>query len=106
VYVFLAMPHGTDREARRRELLLRMFVALGRFKAAHPVVGIATEQYEKGRGHSLDLSLLKRNSWTDEDQARMEEMQRELGYFTNPKFSRMSEDEYPTDLPSGGGPTA
>jgi hypothetical protein len=96
VYVFLARPHGTPRDLRVAELSNRCFVARGLQPESTHVVGLATEQYEKGKGFSLDLCNLFKPTWTSEDQRIMEEMQAELGYFKSPKVTKTSEDEYPT----------
>jgi hypothetical protein len=91
------MPHGTDRKYRVAELGNRCFVARGLNKNATTVVGIATEQYEKGRGFSLDLIYLYQPVWTSVHQTNMEKMQRDLGYFVSPQTIKSSEDEYPLE---------
>lgn len=95
VYVFVATPHGTNRRFRSAELGNRCFVARGLNQGHAEVVGIATEQYERGRGFSIDLCYLKKETWTAADQDHMERMQKDLGYFTAPRTSEVSEDEYP-----------
>lgn len=106
VYVFLATPRDHDRASRRSELLGRMFIARGMYKSATVVVGIATEEYDPASGFSLDSAAYVKPEWTDEDQALMEEMQRDTGAFQNPRWSRSSEDEYPaannTDIRESG----
>ncbi len=94
VYVFLAMPHGVDRKFRVAELSNRCFVARG-LQTEATVVGLATEQYVKGQGHSLDLCHLYLPVWSTAQQKRLEQMQKELGYFTDPLVTKDSEDEYP-----------
>ena len=95
LYVFLALPHGTDRRYRIAELAGRSYVA----RMLHPdltqVIGIATEHYEANKGYSLDAYYLLRENWTPEDQAQAENLQREFGYFVKPRQSHMSQDEYP-----------
>jgi hypothetical protein len=95
VYVFVAKPHGTPRRYRLAELGNRCFVARGLNPGAETVIGIATEQYEKGKGFSLDLHHLYKPTWTAADQAHMEGMQQALGYFVSPRVSVEGEDEYP-----------
>jgi hypothetical protein len=96
VYVFLATPHGFPRDVRQAELANRCFVVRGLNPQATTVVGIATEQYTPSRkGFSFDLVHTFKPSWTPEDQAMMENMQRDLGYFVKPRLSQSSEDEYP-----------
>ena len=100
VYVFLALPHGTDRQLRIEELGCRCFVARGRNQDCSTVVGLATEQYEKGKGFSLDLSYVYIADWTADKQHDMEGMQRDLGFFTNPGKTEIWEDEYPGSPPN------
>jgi hypothetical protein len=69
VYVFLACPHGEDRQYRMAELGLRCFVARGVTPRCTTVIGVATEQYVPGTGFSLNLHYLQLDSWTAEQQA-------------------------------------
>lgn len=94
IYVYLAMPHGEDRQFRVAELGNRCFVGRGLNPDCKTVVGIATEQYEPGKDFSLDLVYLHKENWTDEDQTHLESMQKELGYFSKPE-RKVYEDEYP-----------
>ncbi len=93
-YVFLACPHGEDREFRLAELAARCFVVRGLNPNSELVVGIATEQYVPGKGFSLDVIYLHKPSWTAEDQKQLEYLQRQFGYFSNPVQSKIREDEY------------
>ena len=97
VYVFLATPHGYPRETRTAELSNRCFVARGLSPDAHVIVGLGTEQYTPGKGFSLDLIHLYKPEWTEKDQEVMEAMQRDLGYFVQPRVTQTSEDEYPSE---------
>ncbi|HHT9130458.1 MAG TPA: NERD domain-containing protein [Candidatus Brocadiaceae bacterium] len=94
-YVFLAMPHGEDRKFRHAELSGRCFVARGLFKDHKTVVGIATEQYEPGKGASFDFLCLHKENWADKDQQQLEFVQKKCGYFSNPQQQSGHEDEYP-----------
>jgi hypothetical protein len=94
-YVFLAMPHGEDREYRKAELAGRCLVARGLNKARNTVIGVATERYEEGKGFSFDLVYLNIPQWTDELQKQIEYAQKEFGFFANPKYIKLHEDEYP-----------
>lgn len=96
VYVFLAPPHTTNRVDRRNELLARMFIARGMNQNSTTVVGIATEEYDPGKGSSTDAALYKKPEWTTEDQARMEDMQRNTGAFAKPRWTSQHVDEYPS----------
>ncbi len=95
IYVFLATPHGTDRQYRVAELGNRCIVARGLNRDRSTVVGLATEEYELGRGFSFDVMYIHRPEWTVEDQKKMERMKEELSYFTQPIEFSFHEDEYP-----------
>lgn len=95
VYVFLARPHGYPRKDRVAELAARCFIARGVHADAVTVIGIATEQYEKGKGYSLDAVRIHIPAWTADHQAAMESAQREFGYFVKPERTHTSEDEFP-----------
>ncbi len=95
IYVFLALPHETDRRLRVDELKYRCFVARGFNQDCKTIVGIATEQKEHSKGSSYDLSYLYKEDWTEKDQSLLEYIQEKLGYFTNLKQSTRNDDEYP-----------
>ncbi|MSO19724.1 MAG: hypothetical protein EXQ56_04560 [Acidobacteria bacterium] len=94
VYVLFAAPRSYERHFRQAELGNRCFVARGLHPSATKVIGIATEQYSP-QGYSLDLCQLRLPTWTAEQQATMEAMQADLGYFVSPRKSVAHEDEYP-----------
>ncbi|MFW6173412.1 MAG: hypothetical protein ACOC5T_06675 [Elusimicrobiota bacterium] len=60
-------------------------------------MGIATEQYEQGKGFSLDLYCLYLPVLEKRLQASFESMQKELKYFDAPVKTEISEDEYPSN---------
>lgn len=95
IYVFLATPRTVDREARKRELALRCFVARGRYHDATTVIGLATERYEHRPGFSFDAVRLHMAEWSDEADEKCRGIKDELGYFAAPALSQMSVDEYP-----------
>ncbi|HLJ18340.1 MAG TPA: hypothetical protein VKV15_27870 [Bryobacteraceae bacterium] len=97
VYVFLALPHTEDRQFRVAELGTRCFVARGLHPGCKTVIGLATEQYERGNGFSFDLFFLYEELWTDDNQRAMERIQRDCGFFVRPEKSHSREDEYPKD---------
>lgn len=94
-YVFLAMPHGEDREYRKAVLGGHCLVARGLNKDRNTVIGLATERYEEGKGFSFDLVYLNIPQWTDELQKQIEYAQKEFGYFASLKYMKIHEDEYP-----------
>lgn len=96
VYVFLVMTFDEeDREVRMGELIARCFVAKGLNKNTEVVIGIATEEYRKGRGHSYDICYLEKPRWTKEDTKKMKEIQEKFGYFKDIEYEKKGFDEYP-----------
>jgi hypothetical protein len=95
MYVLLALPHTIDREYRRAELRSRCFITRGLNLDCKTVIGIATEQSKPGVGHSFDLYYLYLPEWKEEHQKRMEEIQKESGFFAKPVSTESHEDEYP-----------
>ena len=94
VYVFLAYPRAASREAAKRELQMRCFVARGLHRESKTVVGIATEQYSP-EGYSLEVAVHHQPEWREEHQQRLNQIQRDLGYFVSPRRAEQSYDEYP-----------
>ncbi|MBI3167893.1 MAG: hypothetical protein HYZ22_05410 [Chloroflexi bacterium] len=93
-YVFLACPLGDSRQDRTNELLLRCFVARGKFKDRATVIGIATEVYVPNQGFSLDLIYMHKPEWTDEDQKNWDELQSHMHYFEG-ESKPFGQDEFP-----------
>ncbi len=102
-YVFLAGARDEDRDARRKELSLRCFVARGLADfGVDTAVGLATERYVPNTGFSMDAVMLNKAKWTQADQEALERIQRDLGYFKNPRSKRVTGDEFPKPLPKVG----
>lgn len=95
LYVLLAHPHEIDRKYRRAELGMRCFIARGLNKEFKTVIGIATEQYQPGQGHSFDLCYRYMPDWTEANQAELESLQKKTGFFVNSAKTESNEDEYP-----------
>jgi hypothetical protein len=95
IYVLLALPHTIERKYRRAELGTRCFIARGLNSDCQTIIGIATEQSKPGVGHSFDLYYLYLPEWKEEHRRRMEEIQKESGFFTKPVSTVSHEDEYP-----------
>lgn len=91
LYVVMARPHQ-DREFARKELYLRCHVAKSLFPERKQVIGLGTDPYVKGKGHSLDLIYQDLTNWSVEDQQNAEQMKEELGYFKSPQRSRLKPD--------------
>jgi hypothetical protein len=102
VYVFLAVPHGTDGEFLQAELGNRCFVARGLNQQSLTVVGIGTEYFEGDDSSALFMCYLHKEDWSLEDDANVKAMQSELGYFVKPRLTSRHEDEYPTSRDSRG----
>ncbi len=94
-YVFLAKPHGEDRQYRVSELGGRCFVVRGLQQNCKTVIGIGTEQYEPSKGSSFDIFYLHQETWTAEDQKQLQYVQKEFGWFASPQQKAVHEDEYP-----------
>ena len=96
-YVYLLAPHDeSNREERIRELTLRCIVARSLKRHQPIVVGIATNQYVKGSGHSYDLFYMENKDWTPEMEESANKIRDELGYFRDSLIKPASYDEYPT----------
>ena len=95
IYVLLAHAHTVDRKYRRAELGVRCFIARGLNLDCHTIIGIATEQSKPGVGHSFDLCFFHLPNWEEGHQARMEQLQKESGFFTHSVKTEAHEDEYP-----------
>lgn len=94
-YVFQVSNYDGDREANRNELQLRSIVARGLNQNKRKVLGILAEISDIVKGSATSLCLLDIQEWTDEWQEKMELIQKELGYFTQPQTKKYSEEEYP-----------
>lgn len=96
IYVFLLDEYREDnREERTKNLTLRCYAAKNMFKEAKEIVGIATSKYIKGGGHAHDLIYMYLPEWSEDDAKFFDQMQKELGYFTNPELKMKHFDEYP-----------
>ena len=93
-YCFVFLDDPEPRNRRKTLLSTICFIARGIHKENSKVIGIATEM--KIRSECLyDFCLLEIPQWTDEEQKKMERLQKETGIFTNLKLQRVHEDEYP-----------
>jgi len=76
-----------DREHRSRELFLRCLVVRARCTWVKTVVGIATDRPQAGKhGHSSDIVYLHLPVWDSAEDAKVESIQAELGYFKDTKW--------------------
>lgn len=94
-YVFLASQPGEDRQDRVIELATRCHIARGLKSDSQIVIGIATEIPSHNTGYSLDVILVDKPIWTDEDQRQMVYLQQETGYFAKAVHYQRSGREYP-----------
>lgn len=92
-YCFLFLNDPEPRKHRQAMLSATCYIARGQFPENKKVIGIATEKKEPG--HSYDFCLFETENWTQKDQKKSEELQRETGIFTNPIVTPFHEDEYP-----------
>lgn len=85
-FVFIA-GESADREFRVRELMLRCLVVRGRCKSVRTVVGIATDRPQTGKhGHSSDIVYLHMPDWDPAENAKLDQIQADLGYFRNTRW--------------------
>ena len=91
LYVIMTRPHN-DRMFGRKELHLRCLVARSMFPKKNIVIGLATENFEKGAGHSLDIIYMDLTYWTEIHQREAEDIKNDLGYFKCPTTSRLKPD--------------
>lgn len=106
MYVFLLVPwlhdrsHEENRTFRRNYLEACILVAKLKNPSAMDIVGIATESGTENSGRSEDAMYFDARSWTDEDESRAKELQRDLDILTSPKLMQGHIEEYPV----AGGP--
>lgn len=85
-FVFMA-GSSTDREARYQELALRCLVVRGRMPGVKKVVGIATDKPGSSSvGYSSEIIYTEFNTWNEELENKVKEIQESLGYFKNIKW--------------------
>lgn len=85
-FVFTA-GDSSDRVLRARELMLRCLVVRGRCDIVKTVIGIATDRPQAGkRGHSCDIVYLHIPDWDPTENAKIDQIQEELGYFENTQW--------------------
>lgn len=95
-YVFLLDEYKENsRKDRIKKLTLRCYAAKNMFKDAKEIVGIATSKYIKGSGHAYDLVYMNLPELSEDTMKFFDQMQEELGYFTNPELKMKHYDEYP-----------
>ena len=82
---------------RAAELAARCLVARSKDGVGPIVVGIATEKPVPGKGHSLDVIYFEALELSETDLKKAQEFRNELGLFKNPRFTRQSGDEYPSE---------
>ena len=97
-YVFLLDNHREDdRSHRITELRQRCIIARIRNPKNPETIGIATNPYKPGEGHSYDLFYMYVPDINENDKNKIEQMSRDLGYFSNPIVKKMHLDEYPPE---------
>ena len=94
-YCFLFMEIiNSEREPRRGMLMSICKVARNTFRNNHKVIGIATE-CKLGPECSYDFCLIDTSEWPEEQINEAEELQKQLGIMTNPRWQQTYENEYP-----------
>jgi hypothetical protein len=95
-YCFIFADDPEPRDRRKAMLLALCFVARGKYKENATVIGIATEKKLRPEC-TYDYYLLEMPEWSEEDDRRVEQIQRETGILTNVMLGETHEDEYPSD---------
>jgi hypothetical protein len=77
--------------------MARCLIARGKFMDRMTVIGIATEQYKRGQGFSLDLIYLSKPEWSKEDQKAFDAIQSGASFFNGELYFGFEQEEYPSD---------
>lgn len=93
-YCFIFCSEKESLNDREAELHATCYVARGKYLKNKLVIGIATEKRLKPTC-SYSFCRLEIPTWTDENQAAMEEVQQKLGILVSPTVTYVKEDEYP-----------
>ena len=93
-YCFLFHDDPEPRDYRKAMLFAICSIARGVFKENKKILGIATEMKIEPIC-SYDFALIDKPDWTEEDQKKMEQFQKDTGIFVNPIVGHAHEDEYP-----------
>ena len=100
-YVFLLFPmspkhsYEENRNVRRNFLEACCRVVKMKFPEALDIVGIATESGVANPGRSEDAVYLDTRHWTEANDEKARELQKELGILVNPTQTSGTEPEYP-----------
>jgi hypothetical protein len=93
-YCFLFHDDPEPREYRKAMLFAICWIARGIFKENKKILGIATEMKIEPIC-SYDFVLIDKPDWTEEDQIKMMQLQKDTGIFVSPVVRHAREDEYP-----------
>ena len=94
-YCFLFMDNFDEKREKRQAMLAAIcYFARGKFPQNVKVIGIATEKKFRPVS-SYDFVFIDKPNWTKEDKKKIEQLQKDMGMFINPKIGETHEDEYP-----------
>lgn len=94
-YCFLFADDFEEPRTRRQAMLASIcYLARGKFPQNRKVIGIATEKKFRSIS-SYDFVLIDKPDWTQDDQKKIEQLQKDTGMFVNPVIGEAHEDEYP-----------
>lgn len=103
MYVFLLLPWRDDkpedenRDVRRGLLEACLYVARMKYPNAPDVIGIATESGTDRSRRSEDALYFDTRAWSDDDEERAREYQRDLEILVGEESFTKHVDEYPVD---------
>lgn len=95
IYVLVWFHPDEEPKYRASELYCRCMVARRKVGRGDKVVGIGLSPHVEGMGSASDLILIHLPDWSEADDAKVEKMQRELGYFAQGEVQHFHTDEYP-----------
>ena len=93
-YCFLFHDDPEPRNKRKAMLFAICWIARGMYKENKKILGIATEMKIRPVC-SYDFVLRDQPEWSEEDQKKIEQFQKDTGIFLNPIIGHAHEDEYP-----------
>ena len=93
-FLFTDDPEPDNRELRKAMLYAICYFARGKFLKNKKVIGVSTEKKFRPVC-SYDFVLIDKPEWTEQDQKKASQLQKDTGMFINYDIVETREDEYP-----------
>lgn len=100
MYVFQISNYDGNRQINFDELQMRCIVARGLNQNKKKIIGILAEFSDVVEGAATSVCLLEIDEWTEDLEQKMNIIQNELGYFSKPKETKFSNDEFTKEYPN------